>query len=77
MRFLAGVVVALLAFSSWDWAWPACVAIGIAAFWSDLSAITHEVWIQREVSRLRRAATATLHLDCPADIAWRCFVGEE
>jgi hypothetical protein len=75
MKFFSGILIAALAVSSWEWALPVCLVIGPAAFWDDLTGLTTELLAEREIAKIRRAATATLHFNCPAGPAWRCFVG--
>jgi hypothetical protein len=76
MKFLSGFSIAILALSSWTWALPVGVVIALATFWRELSHTAGEAWTWFEMLRLHRDAAATLHLDCPADLAWRYFVGE-
>lgn len=70
MKFLSGVVAALLALSSWTWAWPACLAIAIAAFWHDLVGLLERVRMDQRTERLRRDLAAGWHVDADARTAF-------
>jgi len=62
-----------LFFGDFRWWAPAVLAMGLLTFWRDGERLWHRVWLDREMARVRREASAGLHFDADARTAWRTF----
>jgi hypothetical protein len=73
VRFFSGFAVAILAVSSWEWAWPAAAVIGIAVFWRDLGELAGSVHRDFEIAHARKQVNTDLHASVDARTAWELF----